>query len=161
MAITRQDFEGVLDFVRDLYDHRGLEDFADRTMGSLLRLVAADRVVYGDFDIERQAAQLAMQPAVVKDHDGTVDGAFNGALAALEQGFGEHPLFRYFLQTGDGHAQKISQVMTKSRFQRSLQTDDFARQLGARYQMGVFFAAGPSIVTAVVLARSQRDFSER
>lgn len=161
MAITRQDFEGVLDFVRDLYDHRGLEDFADRTMGSLLRIVSADRIVYGDFDIERQAARLSMQPPVVKDHDGTVDGTVNGALSALEQGFGEHPLFRYFLQTGDGRAQKISQVMTKSRFQRYSETDDFARQLGAKYQLGIFFTAGPTIVTVVLLARSQRDFSER
>ena len=161
MRITRQNFEGILDFVRDLYDHRGLEDFADRTMGSLLRLVSGDRIVYGDFDIEHQKARLSMQPPVVKDPDGTVDGTVNGALVGLERDFGNHPLFRYFLQTGDGRAQKISQVMTRPRFKRYGATDEFARHLGAKYQMGVFFTAGPTVVTAILLTRSQRDFSER
>ncbi len=161
MRFARQDFEGVLDFVRDLYDHRGLEDFAHRTMGSLLKIVAAERVVYGDFDIERQCAWFGMQPAVIKDHDGTVNGIVNGALSGLEQSFGTHPLYRYYLQTGDGRAQKISQVMTKSQFQRYCPSDEFARQLGAKYQMGIFWVAGPTVVTAVLLTRGQRDFSDR
>ena len=161
MRFARQDFEGVLDFVRDLYDHRGLEDFAGRTMGSLLGVVAAERVVYGDFDIERQCARFSMQPAIVKEADGTVDGVVNGALSGLEQSFGTHPLYRYYLQTGDGRARKTTQVMTKSQFNRYCAGDEFARQLGAKYQMGIFWAAGPSVVTAVLLTRSQRDFSER
>jgi DNA-binding CsgD family transcriptional regulator len=161
MRYTQQDLEGVLDFLRHLYDRRGLEDFADRTMGSLRRLVAADRVVYGDFDVERQAARLSMQPTVVKEHDGTVDGTVNGALAGLERGFGSHPLYRYYLQTGDGLAHKNSQVMTRSQFRRYCESDEFARQLGAKYQMGLFFTAGPSVVTAILLARRVRDFAER
>jgi DNA-binding CsgD family transcriptional regulator len=158
---TQRDLEGVLDFLRDLYDRRGLEDFADRTMGALLKLVAADRVVFGDFDVERQAAHLSMQPAVVKDPDGTVNGAVDGALGGLERSFGTHPLFRYYLQTGDGLAHKTSQVMTRSQFLRYCEGDEFARQLGARYQMGLFFPAGGSVVTAILLARSARDFAER
>lgn len=161
MRYTQQDLEGVLDFVRDLHDRRGLEDFAERAMGSLLKLAAAQRIVYGDFDVERQVARLSMQPSIVKEHDGTVDGAVNGALSGLERGFGSHPLYRYFLQTGDGLAHKTSQVMTKSQFRRYYDGDVFARQLGARYQMGLFFTAGPSIITAILLARSQRDFAER
>ena len=161
MRYTQQDLEGVLDFVRDLYDRRGIEDFAYRTMGALLKLVAADRVVYGDFDVERQAAQFAMQPAVVKEQDGTVDGAVNGALGGLERTFGNHPLYRYYLQTGDGLAHKTSQVMTRSQFRRYCGSDEFARQFGAKYQMGLFFTAGPSVVTAILLSRSGRDFTER
>jgi len=161
MRYTQHDLEGVLDFVRDLYDRRGLEDFAERTMGSLLKLVAADRIVYGDFDVERQGARLVMQPSAVKEHDGTVDGAMNGALTGLERGFGNHPLYRYYLQTGNGLAHKTSQVMTKSQFRRYCEGDEFARQLGARYQMGLFFPAGPSVITSILLARSQRDFAER
>jgi DNA-binding CsgD family transcriptional regulator len=161
MRYTQRDLEGVLDFVRDLYDQRGREDFADRAMGSLLRLAAADRIVYGDFDVERQAARLSMLPAVVKEHDGTVDGAVNGALSGLERGFSNHPLYRYYLQTGDGLAHKTSQVMTKSQYRRYIESDDFARQLGAKYQMGLFFTAGPSVVTAILLARGGHDFAER
>ncbi len=161
MRFTKQDFADVLDFVRDLYDQRGLEDFADRTMGSLLGIISADRIIYGNFDIERQAARLSMQPSVVKDQDGTVDGTLNGALSGLERDFGTHPLYLYYLQTGDGRACKTSQVMTRSQFQRHCQRDEFARQLGAKYQMGIFFAAGPAVVTAVLLTRSKRDFSDR
>jgi len=85
----------------------------------------------------------------------------NGALGGLERDFGSHPLFRYYLQTGDGRAQRASQVMTKSRYERYGETDEFTRQLGAKYQMGVFFPAGPAVVTAILLTRSQRDFTER
>jgi DNA-binding CsgD family transcriptional regulator len=161
MRFTQQDFEGALDFVRDLYDHRGLEDFADRTMGALLRLIGAERVIYGDFEVERQAARLAMQPAIVKEPDGTVDGVVNGALSGLERSFGQHPLYRYFLQTGDGRPQKATQVMTRTQYRKYCENDDFARQLGAKFQMGVFFAAGPSVVTAILLTHSERDFSQR
>jgi DNA-binding CsgD family transcriptional regulator len=161
MKFMGRDFAEVLDFVRDLYDQRGLKDFADRTMGSLLGIIPADRVIYGDFDVERQAACLRMQPPVVKDQDGTVDGAMNGALSGLERAFGMHPLYRYYLQTGDKCAHKTSRVMTKTQFERYGNSDEFARQLGAKFQMGIFFAAGPSVVTAVLLTRNRRDFSER
>ena len=40
MRFTQQDFEGALDFVRDLYDQRGLGDFADRTITSLLKVTS-------------------------------------------------------------------------------------------------------------------------
>jgi DNA-binding CsgD family transcriptional regulator len=161
VRFTQQDFEGVLDFVRDLYDYRGLDDFADRSAGALLRIVGADRIVYGDFDVERQCARLAMQPAIVKEHDGTVDGDLRGALSGLEQRFAEHPLYRYFLQTGDGRAQKASQVMTRAQAAHYRASDRFTRQLNAHFQMGVFFAAGPATVTALLLIRSGRDFTVR
>jgi DNA-binding CsgD family transcriptional regulator len=161
MRFTQQDFEGALDFVRDLYDHRGLEDFADRTIASLLKIIAAERIVYGDFDIERQAARLSMQPAIVKEQDGTVGGIVNGALNGLERNFAHHPLYRYYLQTGDGRAQKTTQVMTRSQFRSYCESDEFPQQLGAKFQMGIFFAAGATVVTAILLTRSQRDFSER
>lgn len=161
MRQVREDLEGALDFVRDLYDYRELDGFVERAMESLRRLMKADRVVVGNFDVERQTACFAMLPAVVKDVDGTVDGRMNGALCDLERAFGSHPLYRYFLQTGDGLAQRISQVMTTSQFRRHVEHDDFTRQLGAKYQMGLFFTAGPSVVTAVLLARSRRDFTER
>lgn len=161
MRFTQQDFEGALDFVRDLYDHRVLEGFADRTMGSLARIAGAERVIYGDFDVERQLARLAMQPAIVKEQDGTVDGMVDGALSGLERSFGRHPLYRYFLQTGDGHPQSLTQIMTRSQYRHYSESDEFARQLGAKFQVGLFFPAGPSVVTAILLTHSVRDFSPR
>ena len=156
MRYTQQDFEGVLQFVEALYGHRGLEDFADRTMRSLAGLLSAERIIYGDFDIERQAAKLSMQPSIIKDQDGATT-----ALTGLERRFGNHPLYQYYAQVRDGRAQRATRVMTKSRFQHYCDNDEFIRQLGGKYQMGIFFPAGPTLVTAIVLARSERDFSER
>ena len=161
MRFTQHDFDATLDFVGDLYDHRELADFADRTAAALLRIVAADRVVYGEFDVELQCARLAMQPQIVKDQDGTVDGDINGALSRLERSFSSHPLYRYYLQTGDGHPQRATQVMTKARLQDYLRTDSFVQQMGAQFQMGLFFAAGPANVTAMLFTRRQRDFTAR
>ncbi|MEN3355436.1 MAG: hypothetical protein V7640_3594 [Betaproteobacteria bacterium] len=157
MRYTQQDFEGVLQFVEALYGHRGLDDFADRTMCSLAKIIAAERIIYGDFDIERQAAKLCMQPSIIKDQDGAIDAALTG----LERRFGSHPLYQYYLQVRDGRAQRATRVMTRSRFQQYCETDEFVRQLGGKYQMGLFFPAGPTVVTAVLLTRSERDFSER
>lgn len=161
MRYTRHDLERVLDFVRDLHDHRALADFAGRTLASLRALIGADRVICGDFDVERQCARFEMEPAVVKEHDGTIDGAVNGALADLERGFGNHPLFRYYLQTADGHAHGISQVMTAAQLRHYRATDPFLRRLGARHQTGLFFEAGAGVVTVVLLVRSERDFTDR
>lgn len=161
MRFARHDFESVLDFVRDLYSHHGLEDFAERAMGSLRGIISAERIIYGNFDVERQSATLRMQPSVVTEQDGTVDGAMNGALSGLERTFGTHPLFRYYLQTGDGGPQRLSQIMTRSQFRHHCAGDDFVRQLGAKYQMGMFFAPGPATVTTVLLIRGRNDFSER
>ncbi|MGZ5141414.1 MAG: hypothetical protein ACXWCX_26750, partial [Burkholderiales bacterium] len=91
MRYTQQDFEGVLEFVEALYGHRGLEDFADRTMRSLAKIIPAERIIYGDFDIERQAAKLSLQPSIIKDH-----GAVDAALTGLERRFGSHPLYQYY-----------------------------------------------------------------
>jgi DNA-binding CsgD family transcriptional regulator len=156
MRYTQQDFEGVLQFVEALYGHRGLEDFADRTMRSLAGILSAERIIYGDFDIERQAAKLSMQPSVIKDQNGATT-----ALTGLERRFGSHPLYQYYAQVRDGRAQRATRIMTKSRFQHYCDNDECIRQLGGKYQMGIFFPTGPTLVTAIVLARSARDFSER
>ena len=157
MRFTQQDFDEVLDFVAVLYDHCGLDDFADRSMGALRRLLDAERIVYGGFDIERQTARLRMEPAVVT----SVYAAGDGVSSELERSFARHPLYRYFLQTGDGRAQKMSQVLARRDFQRYCHDDAFVRELAARYQMAVFFTGGPASVSTVMVIRSQRDFSER
>jgi len=157
MRYTQQDFERVLRFVEELYDHRGLDDFADRTMHSLGKIIETERIIYGDFDIERQAAKLSLQPSIIKEDA----GAGNSALTGLERGFGAHPLYQYYLQSRDGRAQRATRVMTKSRFNEHCERDEFIRQLGGKFQMGIFFPAGPTIVSAVLLTRSARDFSER
>jgi DNA-binding CsgD family transcriptional regulator len=156
MRYTQQDFEGVLDFVEALYGHRGLNDFADRTMRSLAKIIDTERIIYGDFDIERQSAHLSLQPSIIQDH-----GAVDAALMRLQRRFGSHPLYQYYLQVRDGRPQRMTRVMTKSRFDEYSQNDEFVGQLGGKYQMGIFFPAGPTIVTTVVLTRSKRDFSER
>jgi DNA-binding CsgD family transcriptional regulator len=157
MRYTQQDFEAVLEFVEGLYAWRGLQDFAGRAMRSLARIIPTERVIYGDFDIERQAARLALEPTIIRDEDGAV----NAALTGLERRFGDHPLYQYYLQVRDGGAQKITRVMTRSRYLQYCHTDEAIRQLGGKYQMGVFFSAGPTIVTSVLLTRGERDFTER
>ena len=157
MRYTQQDFEGVLEFVEGLYSHRGLDDFAHRTMSALTRIISVERIIYGDYDIERQCAKLSLQPALIKDPDGKA----NAALAALERRFGSHPLYQYYLQVRDGRAQRITRVMTKSRFEQYCASDELVQQLGGKFQMGLFFAAGPTVVTSIVVSRSVRDFTER
>jgi DNA-binding CsgD family transcriptional regulator len=161
MRFTQRDFEGLLDFVQDLHDHCGLHDFAHRTAACLVNVIDAEHVIHGDFDVERQSARLSMHPAMMKEHDGTVDGALHGDLSGLERRFAEHPLYRCFLQTGDGHAQKMSQVTTPAQLQHYRRSDPFARRFGARFQMAVFFSAGPALVSTLLLVHSQRDFTER
>jgi len=157
MRFTQHDFEDVLDFVASLYDHGPSEAYARRAMASLLKIIPAERVVYGVYDVERQLARMALQPAVVRAPYASAPPA----LAALEQHFTEHPLFRYFMQTGDGRAQKTTQALTRRDFQRRCRTDPYVRELGARYEMGIFFSTGPTAISSVLLIRNQRDFTER
>ncbi|MGE5524866.1 MAG: helix-turn-helix domain-containing protein [Rhodospirillaceae bacterium] len=157
MRFTQHDFDDLLDFVAALYDHRPSEGYADRAMESLLKIIPADRVVYGVYEIERQAARLSMQPTVVRPSGSDTPTA----LSRLEHSFSSHPLFRYFLQTGDGRAQKTTQALTRADFQRHCRADAYVRELGAKYELGIFFSTGPGAVTVVLLLRHQRDFTER
>jgi DNA-binding CsgD family transcriptional regulator len=107
---------------------------------------------------------LVSDAGVIFDHLGRLaacDGGIESSLTDLERGFGAHPLYQHFLQTRDGRAQRITRIMTSSRFQQYCSSSEFVRQLGGKYQMGIFFAAGPTVVTTVLLTRSERDFSER
>jgi DNA-binding CsgD family transcriptional regulator len=88
-----------------------------------------------------------------------VDGELHGAISGLEQRFATHPLYRYYLQTGDGEAQKLSQVMTRAQAARYRQNDPFPQQLNARFQMGVFFSAGAATVSTLIFVRAFRDFT--
>ncbi|HEY9446024.1 MAG TPA: helix-turn-helix transcriptional regulator [Burkholderiales bacterium] len=153
MRLTQQDFDEMLDFVALLYDRDRCDGFAGCTMAALCKLLGAERIVYGTFDLIRQSAALHMQPEAV--------GASGSGLAAFERSFADHPLYRYYLQTGDGRAQKSSQALARQDLEHYRRHDCFAREFGARHQMAVFFAAGPSTVTAVVLTRGGHDFSER
>lgn len=161
MRYTSHDLETALDFTRMLYAPVDAEDCVGRTMVELLRIVGAERIIYGEFDVERQVARLEMQPSIVKEQDGTVGGRVNGALSSLEAGFSHHPLFRYFLQVGDGRPQKATQVMTRSQHLAYCHDDEFARQLGAKYQIGMFFAVRPNIVAVILLTQSRRRFTQR
>jgi DNA-binding CsgD family transcriptional regulator len=51
--------------------------------------------------------------------------------------------------------------MTKSRFEQYCARDELVQQLGGKFQIGIFFPAGPTTVTAILMSRSARDFTER
>ena len=71
--------EAIEHLIARAQDPRGLNgaDVAE------LLLRASQRLAGGGIEVERQAARLSMQPAVVKEHDGTVDGAIGGALGRV------------------------------------------------------------------------------
>jgi hypothetical protein len=157
MRITRQDFEEVLDFVRDPYDQRGLEDFADRTMGSC-RVSSRPTALCGGFLTSSvQSALAAMQPSVVRDHDGTGGRHRQWSAGGPRGSFGSHPCSATTSRRGRTPAESLAghDAGAVSAILRDRRIRPAARR---QYQMGAFFTAGPTVVTAVLLARNQRDF---
>lgn len=72
-----------------------------------------------------------------------------------------HPLLRYYEETGDGSARRISDVWTTEQFHASPLYQQFYRLMDIEFQMSLTFPAPRPIVLAMALSRNKEDFSER
>jgi DNA-binding CsgD family transcriptional regulator len=140
-----------MDALHELYAPRPLQAQREQTLRVLLRLIPAECAFYNENDIpNRQAWWFLDRP----------DPNLAQRVPILQRNMHQHPLFDYYLRTGDGTPKRISDFLSDRRFRQTQLYDEFYRPQGIKFQMDMWLPH-PTKQVAIGLDRSQRDFSER
>jgi len=150
-----RDVRALLAFLRDVHGCLDPDDFARRTLRSLLRLVPADRCSYNEVG-RRGTARTFVAP------DGLTP---SGALWEALTRFGaQNPVIDYYRRTGDARVATYSDFATRSQFHRTALYNEYYRHVGVEHQIVAPLALAPSSPTREIgfaLSRGRPDFSAR
>ncbi|MDA8170679.1 MAG: LuxR C-terminal-related transcriptional regulator [Nitrospiraceae bacterium] len=150
-GFKKSEIGNLLDFLREVYALRNLDEFGTGLIRALPRLFSCDIYSYNEVNPERQRLSVVMDPDIIP--------AAN--LRIFEKYMNQHPLINHYRQTGDGRALKISDFLGRRRFHRLDLYNEYYRVHKIESQLAVVMPAPAPLVVGVVLNRSGHDFSER
>jgi DNA-binding CsgD family transcriptional regulator len=153
--VSQRDLEALLAFLRGIYGHQGLESFVPYIVSRLSEVVASEWTSFNEVDPQNNKADVLVHPVLPR---------FSGreeALEVFERYVHEHPLVRYFQQTGDGRALKISDFLAPGRFHETELYNEFFKKIGVEDQIAIILPSPPPLVVGIALNRGKRNFSER
>lgn len=144
MARVSLEFQGLFDYVRELY---ALEDpacFTRTALTGLRRLIPCDVALYGE----------ATPPGPRLRFIAPGQSVLPALLARFEQSFPAHPLYRHYRQTGDGRARRTGDALTPAE-RRAHALDP---PLGSGDQLASMFALAGRTVVVILLHRERGSF---
>lgn len=144
MARVSREFQGLFDYVRELYALQGLECFAQSALGGLRRLVPCDLALYGEVTSPGPTVRF-IAPA---------QSASPALLTRFARSFPAHPLYRHYRQTGDGSARRTADALTPAE-RRAHAADP---PLGRGEDMTLMFAAPARGAIVILLHRARGAF---
>ncbi len=134
--------------------------------------VAQDSVTFSQLAIEQMASLVScdvvtfneIDPLLGENHYRSVPSTFHVS-REIEQRLitlvDEHPMIRYYSESGDGSAKKISDFWSRERYHASQLYELVYRPLNVEYQMSIVLPTLHPIVVGIAASRSGDDFSER
>lgn len=149
--LRQRDVSAALALVAELGAVDEPEDVAARALPALRVLLGADAASFSggvrDGDaVWRFDPEDAMQPVGDDELEARVAG---------------HPVVSRMLQTGDGRATRVSDVISQRRFEQLPIYRDRFRPTGLRYQLLAGIALTPPLPSGIGVARVGSDFGER
>ena len=151
-ALESEDLRAALEFVYEISAVGDPDEFADRTMRGLAELVRCDYVSYVETNPVAGRATALTEPreAIVPD-----------AAEALARNLGEHPLVRYYAETGELRALKMSDFVSQRQFHRLQLYDELFGPAETNYLLSAVLPVSAGLVVGFSLHRRSSDFSER
>jgi DNA-binding CsgD family transcriptional regulator len=155
--LGESDLRRVLGFLTEATFVESEEPFSPECLEALGRLIPCDHLNFSQQDrIHRKTLGFTMFP--VCDEDDEEDEDFDTAWRLHDQ----HPICHHQDVAGDFRAYRLSDLVSKSEWQRRELYVDYYGPDGLDYQMCVGFDGPPSHTKAFVFSRhGGRDFSER
>jgi DNA-binding CsgD family transcriptional regulator len=148
--LSDQEFETMLDVVRQLAAVRDLDGFASAAITQVRRLVPCDGIAYQQLD--RRAGVVASLA------DPRIDPALLEVFAHRQD---EHPLVSHFARTGDTSARRVSELLSYRQFYELGIYQEYFRKLGVvRDQLAVTMPSRTTLLIGLALA-SASEFSDR
>jgi DNA-binding CsgD family transcriptional regulator len=149
--LRQQDLQALLEFLGGIYAIRDLQAFPAHTVSALSKVVRSDITSYNEVNPPRKRIAWVDHPSHV----------LGGQEEPFKRHMAEHPLIAHYRRTRDGQALKISDFLTRSRFQRLGLYNEFYRRLDVEHQMAFTLPAPWPLVIGIALNRGRQDFSER
>ena len=146
--LRESDLRRALTFVRDVHTQPDLDTFARRVVDRLPDVVGGHRVSYNEAHVRHGTLRMVIRPA----DDVPPLGARH---------YREHPMMQRFVKTGDGHAYKFSDFITRHEFHATAMYQEHYRPAGVEYQMTICLGSPTPHVVAFAVGRDLCDFSER
>ena len=149
---TGFEIDRILSALECLAGVADLDTYPAAAIAAVDLAVDSDVTTFNDVDLQRRTTLVLTRPA-----DFTYPA---NAAEILAQHAEEHPLIRYYHETGDGSAYKVSDFMTVEAFQGSALYRQVYGLIGVEDQMAINLPAPRDHVTALVVNRGRRDFNE-
>ena len=141
-----------LEELPDLYALVPLEEFPNRVLALVQRLIGSDAASYNEIEVSTGALRVLVDPK---------DDWYDSFTLAFASFIHEHPVIAYVEATGDGTARTISDFLSAPEFHRLALHGEFFRPLGIEDQLSTTLqvARGERVV-GIALNRSG-VFAER
>ncbi len=153
VRLSRSDFEGALDFLREAGDLEGTEPFPPHILRSLSSFVGSEFAAY--CEIDRRRGKVTFRTSSNPDEGWPADEAYWATLH-------EHPVRQHRIRTGELGALKIYDFVTPRQLRRTQFYADFLRpSTGDGFLMSVCLPAPLAHTRTFTLDRSRVDFGER
>jgi DNA-binding CsgD family transcriptional regulator len=150
-GLAEKDLRELTDTLGELYVPCTLDEFSDRVLAIMPRLIGFDVCSYNEIDPGNARIIARMEPFT----------QFPDMFTAFEANMDQHPLIRHFNATGDERARKISDFVSTRDFRQLPIYQEFFRHVGVDHQLGVAFHARDPVIVGVAVNRLGTDFSER
>lgn len=166
MTLTQQDLRGILKCLQELYCACNLEAFPSRALSALSWVVPSDFFNWcpTNFHQHRVLTTLSAMshcPAITSQEADKI----------AHRRFLEHPFARYYLQTNDGKAHKVSDFINEEQLHRLEGLyQGMMHQIGMEDQMSLVLPVSSKVNHSlqkntddivIALSRPERSFSER
>lgn len=142
----------VVRAIDELASVRDFDAYADAAIRAADTAVQSDVTTYNDVDIGAGEMTVRTRPADFVYPEGAQD--------FLAQHADEHPLIRYFSETGDGSALRISDFMSTREFHASPLYQLIYEPLHVEDQMALALPSPRDHVIGLAVNRGRRNFTE-
>ncbi len=150
-GLAEKDLRELADTLGELYEPCTLDEFSDRVLAILPRLIGFDVCSYNEIDPPNARIVARMEPFL----------QFPDMFEAFETNMHQHPLISHFDATRDERARMISDFISLRAFRQLPIYQEFFRHVGVDRQLGVAFTARDPVIVGVAVNRVGTDFSER
>jgi DNA-binding CsgD family transcriptional regulator len=152
-SLTPVDLSSLLEFLQKSYAICDLAQFRSRVVGNLPRLISSEVTGYNEVDPHLKHIHYFGNPGDALD--------FPDAIRIFEQHMHEHPLIAHHARACDPRVLKISDFLSRSRYQRLGLYQEFSRRIGTEFQMACVLPANRPVLIGIAVNRSGKDFTER
>lgn len=152
--LQEKDFLACLEFLRRAYAARNLDEFAAAVLFGLPRVVHSELTGYNEYNPRRDRNRNVVDCPEAEPP---------GGIAVFNAFIHEHPIIRYYRESRDGRALKLSDFLTQNQYHRLGLYNEYFRHAYPPVEdlMAFLFHWRGQRVLAMALCRPRRNFAER